>query len=125
MKTKSKTIWLCLSILAIFTMSCSLVTGAAATPQIAPASDSEAASTNPTALPEAKPTGPTPTPPADVYAPPFAQFPDIPVRIPDTYAGTDSYTLPVDLTQVKGMDTIQLTEKQNKMLSDNRVVTIR
>jgi hypothetical protein len=59
-----------------------------------------------------------------VYAPPFAQFPDIPVRIPDTYAGAGSYTLPVDLTQVKGMDTIQLTEKQNKMLSDNGFVTI-
>ncbi len=127
MKTNHYKIWICVSILAILSLSCSLVTGAAseiaqqATTGEAPAASDQAV--QPVDEP-AQSTGPTPTPPANVYPEPFASFPDIPVNIPAKYAGTGSYTLPVDLGQVKGVGDFTLTENQSKLLSGNGFVTI-
>lgn len=123
MKNKNR-FWLCLSLLAVFGMACNLVTGAVSQPtkEAAPAE----ATHNPTstALPAAESTGPTPTPPADVYAPSFATYPEIPVNIPTKYAGKDSYTLPVDLSKVKGFDSLTLSDSQKKLLSTNGFVTV-
>lgn len=125
MRINRTKIWLIISLLACFTMACSLVTGAVTTPKTEPpANGAEMKNTDPTAEPSSQPTGPTPTPPAGVYAEPFAQFPDVPVNIPKKYNAGESYTLPVDLTKVQGLDSIKLSEKQSKLLSDNGFVTI-
>ncbi len=124
MKNTYARIWLCLSLLAIFTMACSLVSGTVSKPQTEPAASSETKSADPTLQQTNQPDGPTPTPPADVYAEPFAAFPEVPVNIPDQYAGKDSYTLPVDLTKVKGLANLPFTDNQNKLLSNNGFVTV-
>ncbi|NMB53443.1 MAG: DUF3160 domain-containing protein [Leptolinea sp.] len=122
-------IWLILSLLAAFTMACSLVTGAL--PQKSPEKASPAATgvvpdVAPTTKQDSKPQvkGPTPTPPAGVYPEPFAEFPEIQVSIPQKYNNGEAYTLPVDLARVKGLENIQLSEKQRSLLSNNGFVTV-
>lgn len=123
MLEKNKKLWLVFSLLVVTSMSCNLLTGAGNTPP-APAGAGGNAPAAATPLPAETAALPTPTPPADVYAPAFASYPDIPVNIPAAYAGQGSYTLPVDLNQVKGLEEIQLTENQKKLLSGNGFVAI-
>src|SRR5512137_2234765 len=56
-----------------------------------------------------------PTPPTGVYPASFSTFNPVPVNIPPVYAGED-YTLPVDLAQVEGLDTLELTDSQKETL---------
>lgn len=127
MNTNYKKIWLFISILAVLTMSCSLVTGTVTET----GESAQTAEAQPAAVEGGQPadetaqqSGPTPTPPADVYPEAFATFPDIPVTIPEKYAGTGSYTLPVDLNQVKGIGELSLTANQSQALANNGFVTI-
>jgi hypothetical protein len=64
-----------------------------------------------------------PTPPAGVYPASFSTFNPVSVNIPAVYAGED-YTLPVDLGQVEGLDTLELTDSQKEMLSQNGFVVL-
>ena len=104
-------------------MACNLLTGSLPANQVPenadnpPQSESKEQPTN-------QPTGPTPTPPADVYPAAFANFPEITVRIPDKYAGEGSYALPVDLSQVKGVENIPFTPEQSEMLAKNGFLVV-
>ncbi len=60
-------------------------------------------------------------PPEGVYPPSFADYSLSPVRVPDTFQG-GGYTLPVDLTQVDGMDALELSEAQEALLAQNGFV---
>lgn len=62
----------------------------------------EAATSAPSASPSAYPAGPTPTTPANARLGAFAEYPSIPVNLPNSFAG--GYSLPVDLSQVAGAD---------------------
>lgn len=121
-------IWLLISLLTAFSMACSLVTGAVSTPSSENMASStinnETADVNPTVEQPVAPAAPTPTPPAGVYAPPFAEFPEIPVNIPAQFNSEGSYSLPVDLSKVKGLDDMPFTDGQKTMLSENGFVTI-
>jgi hypothetical protein len=124
MTNKHSKLWLILSLLVVSSLACSLFTGAVNKTAENPASTGSEKAVTATAEPAAKPVGPTPTPPADVYAPAFASYPDIPVNIPAAYGGKGSYTLPVDLSKVKGVANIPLTDAQKKMLSENGFVAV-
>jgi hypothetical protein len=115
--------WMGIGVLAAFTMACNLVTGAVPSeknPATIKSPSLTEASTQPTKLP----SGPTPTPPADVYPAAFAQFPEISVKIPDKYSGEGSYSLPVNLNQVKGIENIPLSPAQSDMLSKNGFLVV-
>jgi hypothetical protein len=122
MKLNKRILWLVMSLLVMTGMACNLVSGAA--PK-SPADDSGSKTepAQPAAPTETQP-GPTPTPPADVYSAPFSEYPEIPVNIPAAYAGKGSYTLPVDLAKVKGLENVKLTDTQRKMLSENGFVAV-
>jgi hypothetical protein len=66
------------------------------------------------------PSRSSPTPPPDVYAPAFAEYPSLPVSLPASFSG--GYTLPVDLAQVEGMDLITLNDAQKDALSKSGFV---
>lgn len=55
-----------------------------------------------------------------LYRPPFAQYVSIPVRLPEKSAY--DYTLPVDLSSVVGLDSLDLTDSQLAMLAKNGFV---
>jgi hypothetical protein len=120
--TRTK-IWMWIGVLAAVTMACGLVTGI-------PASTIKPENNPVTGQPESKqqtaeiPSGPTPTPPADVYPVAFAEYPEISVKIPEKYSGEGSYTLPVNLAQVKGIEEIPLTADQKDLLSKNGFLAI-
>ena len=124
MKFSNKNLWLLLSFLVITSMACSLVTGTNQTTEQKPAVNVTEAAADTGAPPAENPAGPTPTPPADVYSAPFAEYPDIPVKIPAAYGGQGSYNLPVDLGQVKGLENVPLTDNQKKILSENGFVAV-
>ncbi len=66
----------------------------------------------------------TPTsgpPPEGVYPPSFADYSLSQARIPDTFQG-GGYPLPVDLSQVQGMEELELSEAQLALLSQNGFV---
>lgn len=56
-----------------------------------------------------------------IYPPPFAAYVPISVRLPQTYRG-ESYTLPLDLKQVRGWQDLQLSQAQLKLLAQNGFV---
>jgi hypothetical protein len=71
----------------------------------------------------AQPPSPTETPVSvstDVYPPDFADYPVIPVNLPDSYSG--GYSLPLDLGLVQGMDIVTLTDQQKSLLASNGFV---
>jgi hypothetical protein len=74
--------------------------------------------TNPTPL--TTPTQPGP-PPAGIYPPPFAAYSEAAVSLPQTFSG-GGYTLPLDLSQVQGLDLAKLTDSQRTLLSKNGFV---
>lgn len=94
MKFKYSPLWWIASILIVVSTAC----GSLATPTA-------------TSLPLGSPTATpiVPTPPANVYAPPFAAFKPIAVNMPTAFNGGD-YTLPVDLAGVQYADQIQFSE---------------
>jgi hypothetical protein len=108
MKSQKK-IFALLSLLVAISMACNLTSKIPSTP----AEDA-------TATTEVKAT---PTVPAGVYPASFSTFQPVPVNIPSTYAGGD-YTLPVDLTQVKDVEAVTLTDSQKQMLSQNGFVVL-
>ncbi len=70
--------------------------------------------------PTASPAAATPTAPANAWPKPFADYPSIPVNLPASFAG--GYSLPVDLTQVTGVDAAKLSAAQMDALSKNGFV---
>ena len=60
------------------------------------------------------------TPPPDVYAPAFSSYPLVAVNLPaKPYHG---YSLPLNLSNVQGIDGLKLSEKQKALLSKNGFV---
>ena len=58
------------------------------------------------------------SPPAGIYPEPFATYSEAAVSLPQTFSG-GGYTLPVDLSQVQGMDLVELTDAQRALLAQN------
>ena len=109
MKT-SKNIFAILTIVIVFSMACNLLN--------LPATETPSPVTPTSSTGEI-----APTPPTGVYPASFSTFNPVPVNIPPAYAGED-YSLPVDLGQVEGVDTLELTESQKQMLSQNGFVVL-
>ena len=59
----------------------------------------------------------------DVYPKSFAQYVALSVSMPSAF-GADAYTLPVDLAQVQGIDTLELNEAQRNLLTQNGFVVV-
>ncbi|MBI9046444.1 MAG: DUF3160 domain-containing protein [Anaerolineaceae bacterium] len=57
-----------------------------------------------------------------VYPPPFAEYPNIQVSIPDSFSG--GYNLPIDLNQVKGTENLTLSDQQWDSLKNNGFVVL-
>ncbi|MGA2488600.1 MAG: DUF3160 domain-containing protein [Anaerolineales bacterium] len=74
-----------------------------------PSQSTEVATTQPT------------LPPAEIYPPPFATYSEVSVSLPKTFSG-GGYTLPVDLSQVKDLDLVDLTSSQRTLLAQNGFV---
>jgi hypothetical protein len=115
--------WTLLSLLAAFGMACSLVTGSA-TPDQATELNNDSKPSKSEENTSQQTGGPTPTPPADVYPSAFAEYPEISVTIPEKYAGVGSYSLPVNLGQIKGIENIPLSADQSKLLSENGFLVV-
>ncbi|MBP1610805.1 MAG: hypothetical protein H6Q04_3040, partial [Acidobacteria bacterium] len=109
MKTSRK-IFTILTIVIVFSMACNLLN--------LPATETPSPVTSTSSTGEI-----APTPPTGVYPASFSTFNPVPVNIPPAYAGED-YSLPVDLDQVEGVDTLELTESQKQMLSQNGFVVL-
>lgn len=123
MKNYRTKIWLLVSLVVSLTMACNAITGVGKTGDQPPAGGVAVKNADPTiqqALPQ---TGPTPTPPADVYPAPFSEYPEVKAAVPPKYMGAGSYTLPVDLAGVKGMENLTLSANQKQLLSTNGFVT--
>lgn len=58
--------------------------------------------------------------PEKVYLPAFAEYPDVQVRLPESFEG--DYSLPIDLDDVAGMEFIELSSGQQTLLSNNGFV---
>jgi hypothetical protein len=91
-----KIIWVLLSV-ALVQAACIIPTASTPTPEV-------------TLNPEPPPEG--------VYMPSFAEYSPISVRLPDTFLG-GGYTLPINLSQVEGMDGVELSEAQLALLAQN------
>jgi hypothetical protein len=74
----------------------------------------------PTGQPADTPTQP-PAPPAGIYPEAFATYNELAISLPQTYTA-GSYSLPVDLNQVEGLDLVTLTDGQRRLLSQNGFV---
>jgi hypothetical protein len=109
MKT-NRSIFAILSVVIAFSMACNLL-NLAQTETPLPAT------------PTTEETVVSPTPPEGVYPASFSTFNPVPVNIPPVYAGGD-YSLPVDLDQVEGLDTLELTDTQKEMLAQNGFVVL-
>jgi len=72
---------------------------------------------------EIAPTSTTTVNLEDVYPKGFAQYVSLSVSLPSTFGG-DAYTLPVDLAQVQGMDTLELNDAQRNLLTQNGFVVV-
>ena len=117
MKLKRDPLWFIASILILVSMACS--------PVVAPTSMPQPVQPAETSGPVVPPTenAVIPTPPANVYAPPFAAFQPVSVDIPASFNGGD-YTLPVDLANVQHLNEIPLSETQRQLLSQNGFVVL-
>ncbi|MFH2102797.1 MAG: DUF3160 domain-containing protein [Chloroflexota bacterium] len=71
----------------------------------------------------APPTEATTAPVSGIYPAAFAEYHLTAVELPDTFAG-GGYTLPVDLTQVQGVDSLALDDPKLAMLADNGFVVL-
>jgi hypothetical protein len=79
----------------------------------------------PTSTPINQPTETIPTqsplPPAGIYPPPFAVYQEASASLPAAFNG-GGYTLPVDLSQIQGLDLVDLTGSQRALLAKNGFV---
>jgi hypothetical protein len=79
-----------------------------------------------TVVPTAQETATVPaiqfTPPANVYQPPFAEYPAIAVNYAPQFSAREPYSLPVDLKKVDGVDEWELSVEQKNLLSQNGFV---
>jgi hypothetical protein len=111
MKSNRK-LFLALSLIIALSMACNLMnnipTSSTDTPLLA----------TPTPLGEI-----APTPPAGVYPAAFSTFQPVDVNIPPAYAGSD-YSLPLDLNQVRDLDSLDLSEAQRQLLAQNGFVVL-
>jgi hypothetical protein len=78
------------------------------------------ATANPILPAAATPTQPQ-LPPAGIYPPSFANYSEVSVNLPQTFS-VESYTLPVDLSQVQDMDLTNLSDSQHALLARNGFV---
>ncbi len=72
---------------------------------------------SPTSLAAATPSQPLP-PVTGIYPAPFASYHEASVSLPQTFSG-GSYSLPLDLNKVQGLDLVKLTDAQKAMLVQN------
>jgi hypothetical protein len=133
MRDKTLPVWA--AVLLLFAMSCSLVSAplqATPTSQNLPASATPiqpvatggpstpvqpAASEQPAATEQPAAQATLPPLPADVYPPAFASYSVPAAAIPAQFQG--SYSLPLELSQVKGLDQVQLSQQQLDLLKQN------
>ena len=121
MKSIRKTTLAVLSVLWMATLSCNLLT---------PVKPSEAPTMEATVPPTTPPPQETQTPapvqtpiavsPQEVYAPPFAEYQPIAVKLPSVFSG--GYSLPLDLSQVQGINDFHLSDSQKQVLAQNGFV---
>jgi hypothetical protein len=106
-------------IFAMVSVSCKTLTGGIPTsePKTTPQS-LEGATSSPTQ--ENLTPQVTLTPPAGVYSSGFAAYPSHSVK--ETSASVSSYTLPVNLNEVSGLDQFSLSDPQKALLSQNGFV---
>jgi hypothetical protein len=69
---------------------------------------------------EASPSQPL-QPPTGIYPPPFASYRQVTVSLPQAF-NAGGYSLPVDLSQVQGLDLTDLTDNQKALLAKNGFV---
>ena len=72
-----------------------------------------------TQLPNITPTQSAPL--EGIYPPPFAIYNKVAARIPQTFNG-GGYTLPLDLNQVQNLSSVELTDTQRSLLTQNGFV---
>jgi hypothetical protein len=103
MNKRISSIWMLFGILLATILACNLM----------PVSSTMEAATAAATGTAARPTN---TPPAGVRSGPFAEYPDIPVTLPESFSG--GYTLPIDLNAVQGLDTYTMSDAQRGGLSN-------
>jgi hypothetical protein len=112
-KTIQKAFWIFLVLVLVQACSCGLPSLVSTAP---PATGSPSAQA--TQLPaSATPTQVLP-PPAGIYPAPFATYRQAAVSLPQTFSG-GSYSLPLDLNKVQGLDLVKLTNAQRALLAQN------
>jgi len=112
-KTIQKAFWIFLVLVLVQACSCGLPSLLSTAP---PATGSPSAQA--TQLPaSATPTQVLP-PPAGIYPAPFATYRQAAVSLPQTFSG-GSYSLPLDLNKVQGLDLVKLTNAQRALLAQN------
>jgi len=120
---KTRHIWLSLSLLMIAALACNALSALspddAAAPETLPVPTGELPEPLSTSSGETPPEVPIPTPPADVYAPGFAEYQLASVRLPEAFHG---YDLPLDLGSVGNLDAFELSAPQLELLAQNGFV---
>jgi len=114
---------LSVAILVLATLACNVISQVvSSTPTATPPTTIEVSISpeSPATQPVEGPILPPPTPPLGVYAPAFAKYPSIAVNLPVSFEG--GYTLPLDLSQVKGLDLVELSDAQKAVLAQNGFV---
>ncbi len=117
---KSISIFL-LSALLLTTLACNLLS--TITPRETPILEPPQTPTTAPTQEISKPTiaqTPISISPQEVYAPPFAEYQPISIQLPTSFSG--GYSLPLDLSQVQGLDYITLSDQQKQSLSRNGFV---
>ena len=89
-------------------------------PSVLPSTTEQPTATTPS---EMTPTSTSSINLEDVYPKSFAQYVALSVSLPNAF-GADAYTLPLDLAQVQGMDTLELNEAQRNLLTQNGFVVV-
>ena len=117
-KTFRKILWVVLALALVLGACVCSLPGLYKVPTSTPAP--APTSSNPNPLPSATPSQ-QPLAPAGIYPPPFATYSEVAVNLPDTFNG-GGYTLPVDLSQVQGLDLTKLTDSQRALLAQNGFV---
>ncbi len=112
-KTFHKAFWIFLVFVLVQACSCglpSLLSSATPTPAspTTPATQAPAAATPTRVLP----------PPVGIYPAPFATYSEAAVSLPQSFNG-GGYSLPLDLSQVHGLDLVTLTGAQRALLAQN------
>jgi hypothetical protein len=107
--TLRKILWAFLA-MVIIQSACAI--SATPTTQSAPTTQSTPTTQSPLATPTQS------APQVGIYPPPFATYNEIAASLPQTFS-SGGYTLPVDLSQVQGLDLVSLTDAQRALLAQN------